>query len=113
MFNIFCFFSKKDKEEGEKLPRFPSSNNIEEWMLQKVAHFEKNYPEKMYMLFCPSFGDYLPANVVVGVSLDAMKKHLDLYRNIKNKYPDAVEKARKNYCSHSKFIYGDPLDYHN
>jgi len=111
MFNIFGFFKKK--EECEKIPRFPSSNNIEEWIFQKVSYFERKCPEKMYMLFCPSFGDYLPANIVVGVSVDAMKKNLEFYRNIKKKYPDAVEKARENYCSHSKFIYGDPLDYHD
>lgn len=91
--------------------RYPEFNNIVEWMDQKVAYYEYKYPDKMDSLFNPSSGDYLPLLISVGTNNERFKQHLYYYREIKSKYPEACEKAKKGFLEYSYYPEGDSLDY--
>lgn len=107
---MFGLFKKKEKIVPTSYPGFDV--DLKEWMEEMVSYWEKTKPEKMYKLFCPSFGDYLPGRIQVSLSYDIFMKHIEDYREIKKRYPEVVKKAEKEYCSWSKFICGDPLDYY-
>lgn len=110
MKNLFNKLLNKKLEVPEP-SRYPDFNNIVEWMDQKVAYHEYKYPDKMDSLFNPSCGDYLPLLISVGTSNDRFRKNLDYYREIKNKYPEAVAKAKAEFLEYSYYPEGDPLDY--
>lgn len=110
MKNLFNKLLNK-KLEIPKPSNYPDFNNIVEWMDQKVAYHEYKYPDKMDSLFNPSSGDYLPKLIHVGTSSEKFKQHIDYYREIKAKYPEAVAKAKKEFLEYSYYREGDPLDY--
>lgn len=88
-------FSKKDTRPTVEHPkeRFPNSNKANEWMSQKVAHYERHKPEELHHLFSPASGDYLPTSVHVGSSWK--KEHEDHYNELKKQHPEAVKKAKE------------------
>lgn len=107
------FFNKllKPKIEIPAPEPHPNFTNIPEWMEQKVAYFEHKYPEDMQLLFNPSCKDYLPLTITSGTSLNYFKEHIELYREIKKRYPEAVALAKKQYTTYSYFPDGDKEDY--
>lgn len=108
--DLFKTFKKKEVIPAPMT--YPSfDTNIVEWMEEVVLYWEKTKPEKMYMLFCPSFGDYIPGHIQAGTSYKKFKENIKAYREIKERYPDAVKKAKESYVDWSKYTDGDPLDY--
>jgi hypothetical protein len=91
--------------------RFPSFNNVTEWMDQKVAYYAQQHPEKMDNLFNPSSGDYIPRTITAGTSERYFKDNIEHYRDIKKQYPEAVENAKKNYLHYMKSTVGAKEDY--
>lgn len=88
-------FGKKDTRPAVEHPkeRFPNSNKANEWMSQKVAHYERHKPNELHHLFSPASGDYMPLSVHVGSSWK--KEHEDHYNELKKKHPEAVAKAKE------------------
>lgn len=111
--NMKNFLNKllKPKIEVPVPERFPSFNNIRQWMDEKIAYYEKVMPEDMANLFNPSSGDYIPLGVIVGTSEIRLKEHIEYYRSIKKHFPEAVEKSKQEYLSYSYYRFGDPEDY--
>ena len=101
------------KEPTNCPPKFPEFNNVPEWMEDTVAYWAAERPEKMWMLFCPSSGDYLPLTIAAGTGERLFKENIQLYRNIKSRYPDAVATAKKNYTEYSRSLVGDNDDFTN
>lgn len=89
---IFDRFKKKLKKPEYNLPRWPSSNNANEWMAAKAEYYSQYEPESLANLFSPASGDYLPLAVHVGSSWKP--EHQTFYRELKKKYPEAVAKAK-------------------
>lgn len=87
------------------------NTNIVEWMEEVVFYWEKTKPEKMYMLFCPSFGDYIPGRIQVGTTIEKFKENIEAYRAIKKRYPEVIKQAQEAYVDWTKYYDGDPLDY--
>lgn len=110
MKNLFKKLLQK-KIEIPAPDRYPSFNNIVEWMDQTVAYHEYAFPDKMDSLFNPSSGNYIPLLIAVGTSSERFKTHMDYYREIKAKYPEAVQKAKEGFLEYSYYKAGDPLDY--
>lgn len=107
------FFDKllKPKIEVPEPSRYPNFNNITEWMDNKVAYYEHKYPDSMERLFDPSSGDYLPLGVIVGTSEIKFKENIEYYREIKKRYPEAVEKVKTTFVEHTYYRGGAPEDY--
>jgi hypothetical protein len=72
--------------------RWPRRGNEEQWMRGKVAHYRKHFPERAYILFDISSGDYLPLTIHASSSFG--KGELAAYRRIKNENVDLVQKAK-------------------
>lgn len=89
---IFDRFKKKAKPTLD-LPRWPNSNNANEWMAAKAEYYAQHDPENLPTLFSPATGDYLPLSIHVGSSWKP--EHQAFYRELKKKYPEAVEKAKE------------------
>lgn len=90
---IFDMFKKKPAKPSLDLPRWPNSNNANEWMAAKAEYYAQHDPKMLPFLFSPASGDYLPMSVHVGSSWKP--EHLAFYRELKKKYPEAVEKAKE------------------
>ena len=107
------FFDKllKPKIEVPEPSRYPEFNNITEWMDSKVAYYEYKYPDKMDNLFCPSSGDYLPLSIIVGTSEKRFQENIGHYRELKKRYPEAVEKAKAGFLEYAYYRGGAPEDY--
>ena len=95
----------------EKPARFPARGQVEQWMEQKVAYVMHTTPEHLADLFNPSSGDYLPLAIVAGIGQQAMTDHLDTYRALKEKFPDAVQKARSQFLDYAFYRGGPSEDY--
>lgn len=110
MFNFIMSLLRK-KERLPEPARFPERGRVGEWMEEKVRYFEQEYPDRLHYLFNPTYGDYLPLAIAVGVSEKHFhEEHLAHYREIKSRYPEAA--ANKDYnCWVSYFPGGDPEDY--
>lgn len=91
--------------------RYPNSQNIVEWMDEKIAYHAYKFPDNMDSLFNPSSGDYIPLLIAVGASTEEFKKHIQHYRDVKSQYPEAVIKGKEGFLEYSYFRSGDPLDY--
>lgn len=112
MKNLFNKLKTKFIPDPIPVPdRWPNFNNIDEWMEEQVDYYSKVYPNNMDRLFDPSSGDYMAKNVSVGTSHKSLMEHIEHYREIKSRYPEAVEKARKNFLYYSYYREGDPEDY--
>lgn len=85
-------FKRRPAVEAPK-ERFPNSNKANDWMSQKVAHYERHKPSELHHLFSPASGDYMPKDVHVGSSWK--KEHEDHYNELKKKHPEAVAKAKE------------------
>jgi len=110
---ISNLFTKKNVVIPIQEPnRFPDFNNIPTWMEEKVNYFAVKYPESLFHLFCPSMADYLPLTVTAGTSKEQFFKHIETYTALKNKYPEAVKKAKENIVSWNIFNGGPQEDYH-
>lgn len=91
--------------------RFPSFDNIPAWMEEKVAYFAATCPDKLFYLFCPSMGDYLPLTVTAGASQERFFNHVETYKALKAKYPEAAKEAKENVRDWSIFNGGPREDY--
>lgn len=114
MKNLFNKLKSKLIPEQIDIPKpdkWPSFHNIDEWMEQKVEYYSKKHPDSLDKLFNPSWGDYIPLLVHVGTSSERFKEHIEHYRELKSRYPEAVEKAKKDFQYHSYYREGDPQDY--
>lgn len=90
---ILDVFKKKQKKPELDLPKWPNSNNANDWMAAKADYYAQYEPESLPNLFSPASGDYLPLSVHVGSSWKP--ENQSFYREIKKKYPEAVEKAKE------------------
>lgn len=107
------FFDKllKPKIEVPVPDRYPGFDNITQWMDSKVAYYEYKYPDSMDRLFDPSSGDYLPLGVIAGTSSKRFKENIEHYRELKKRYPEAVEKAKTQFLHYAYYRDGAPEDY--
>lgn len=112
MKNLFNkLLNRKQEIEIPTPEKWPNFNNIVEWMDHKVSYYEQKYPNEMDRLFNPSSGDYIPQLVHVGTSNERFKENIAHYRAIKEKYPEAVLKAKAEFLHYAYYRDGDPLDY--
>ena len=95
----------------EKPARFPERGAVEQWMHQKVAYVNHTTPDHLSDLFNPSSGDYLPLAIVAGIGPQAMNDHLEAYRALKDKFPEAVQKARSQFLDYAFYRGGPSEDY--
>lgn len=90
-------FSKRPKDTRPAVDapkeRFPDSQKANDWMSQKVAHYERHKPNELHHLFSPASGEYMPKDVHVGSSWK--KEHEAHYNELKKKHPEAVAKAKE------------------
>lgn len=111
--SIFKFISKhllKRKEVLEHPSRFPDANNVVAWMEDMVRYYQVMCPERMYALFDPTYGDYLPLAIHVATSRDTFhSKYLQAYRDIKNRFPEELKK--RDWAALNGYPSGDPEDY--
>jgi len=91
--------------------KYPGRHNISQWMEQKATYFAYEKPDLLYLLFCPSTGDYLPLSVTAGVSREAFLEHLESYNKIKKQYPEAVAIAKGYITPWHIFNGGPSADY--
>lgn len=84
---------KKPKKPELDLPRWPNSNNANDWMAAKADYYAQHDPKNLPYLFSPASGDYLPMSVHVGSSWKP--ENQAFYRELKKKYPEAVAKAKE------------------
>jgi len=108
---MFDRFKKKSAPKVQDPLRYPERDNIDEWMRSKVDAWKSNRPDRLWMLFCPSFADYLPLNVRSATSLETFKQHLPAYEQLKKENPDAVAEAKKHYTPHNVYPGGPHSDY--
>ena len=112
---IFDRFKKKIKKPELNLPKWPNSNNANEWMAAKADYYAQYEPESLPNLFSPATGDYLPLSVHVGSSWKP--EHQAFYRELKKKYPEAVAKAKDITTGIAGRVslsrVGDQEDFHN
>ena len=111
---IFDKFKKKLKKPELNLPRYPNSNDANEWMEAKADYYAQYDPGSLPNLFSPASGDYLPLTVHVGSSWKP--EHQAFYRELKKKYPKAVEQAKEMTTGIAGRVslsrVGDPQDFH-
>ena len=112
--SIFKFIAKhllRQKEVLEPPERYPNSGNVVAWMEDMVRYYQVMCPERLFALFDPTYADYLPFTIHVGVSHEAFhKKYIQHYREIKARFPEELKKRGKD---DGVYIYraGDPEDY--
>jgi len=111
---LFDRFKKKPKVQVVDPGQFPEiGSDIVQWMADVVEYWKATKPEKLWFLFCPSSGDYLPMRVTVGTSSKTMNQHMDAYRRLRDANPAAKAKAREQYLDYSKYSSGPDEDYSN
>lgn len=91
--------------------KFPNWENVPQWMTDTVDYWAKAQPQHMHMLFNPSSGDYIPLKIVCGTGKTLFRQNLELYRELKDKYHEAVAEAKKNFLDYSYSWVGDERDF--
>lgn len=109
---IFDRFKTAKKPVAVPRPdHYPRLHAVNEWMEQVVEFRKKWRPDDLWMLFCPSSGDYIPMRVIAGTSELTFKAHEKHYIKLRDSNPEAASKAKRNYLEYSYFSGGPSDDY--